>query len=112
MTPIGKMNTSVTLQQQVQSTGKGGGQDVSYSDIATVWAAISTRAQSVSRVAGAPEYPVTIRFKTHYAKAFEKTRRIKMPGLTASGRNFDVVSITDPDLRGRSLVFEANELVR
>ncbi len=104
-TSFGKMNTSITLQKMDPQIVAGGGRERAYVDIASVWAQVETQSNAATFHAGKPEYSTNVTFAVHYRKSFLKTRRIQMPG-----REFEVMSVLEPNMGRRSIIFNTREV--
>lgn len=104
ITDIGKMRHRVTLQSQASTTGDGGQRNVTYPDIATVWAAIEPSPHAPVLRGDHLDYPVTHIISLRYAPAYLAARRI-----TLGARIFWVRSSINPGEKNEFIVFNAEE---
>jgi head-tail adaptor len=104
---FGKRRERITLLASERSVGDGGRAEISYTEIASIWASAESVERTINDFADKAEMAAVITFISHYSDEYFKARR-----LMWRGRTFRITAITEPDLMRRDLEFSAEEIFR
>jgi len=94
----GDLNKRITFQHQTKVPDGMGGFTMTWTDAATVWAAIWPVSASEVVQANAPVMVVSHRIRIRYRSVMKASWRIKF-----GNRYFNIVSIINPNQEGRIL---------
>lgn len=101
---IGRLRHRLTLEAPVTEEEEIGGRNVTWSPVATVWAAIETVNGNETGALGQTDarlfHRIIIRHRADIGPAMR---------LTKGARVFEILGVRDPDGRGRSLAIHAIE---
>lgn len=96
--PIGDLNKRVEIQAQTKVSDGMGGWTVSYSTLATVWAAIWDATASEVNAANQTSLVITHRIRIRYRSAFKSAWRLKF-----GNRYFAIVSVVNKNEKNEYL---------
>ena len=101
---LGKLRQRVTLQKPVVAIGDYGADDITWTDVATIWANVMPLRGSEYYASMREESGVDVRINMHYRTDVSHGWR-----LTYEGTEFDILTVIDPDERHKYLELMCKE---
>lgn len=101
---LGKLRQRVTLQKPVKAIGDYGADDITWTDVATIWANVMPLRGNEYYASMREETGVDFRIYIHYRTDVSHGWR-----LTYEGDEFDIVAAIDPDERHKYLELMCKE---